>query len=416
MKRNTLNLRHLRAFSEVATKKSFSKAAQNVHLSQPAVTQAIAKLETKLDAVLFDRTGGGLYITTAGTMFLNRVNRALATLSEGALLANKTERAAKSAQNSAKRAKPRGFAKFDQLVTTAQLASLLAVAQAGNFSLAARNTGVSQPSLHRTARDLERLSGLTLFNKTNIGIELTPAAVVLSRHVRLAFGELDQGLEEIENWRGTDTGQIIIGTMPLARTFILPHAINALLAIRPNVTVSVIDGPYADLLQGLRQGDTDLLVGALREPLPVGDVIQEPLFHDTLAIVGRADHPLAKKTTLDLADLAQYPWIVPRRETPTRAYFDDLFQGVENWGPNHFVETSSLVLIRGLLVDSDRLTILSAHQMRHEEEQGLFRRLNFDLKGTARNIGVTSRQNWHPTQTQSLFLDLLRRAGKIIDP
>lgn len=418
MRRSTLNLRHLRAFSHVGAENSISRAADAVHLSQPAVTQAIAKLERRLAVPLFDRTGNGLYLTAAGDIFIARVNRALLIIGEGARLAAKVGRARKS----------KGFSKFDQLVTSAQLGSLLAVAEAGNFSLAARSAGVSQPSLHRTARDLERLSGLTLFNKTSIGISLTPAATTLSRYVRLAFSELDQGLEEIENWRGADTGRIIIGTMPLARTYLLPHAINALLSARPAVDVSVIDGPYADLLQGLRQGDTDILIGALRDPLPVNDVIQEPLFSDTLAIVGRLGHPLstARSPALDLASLACYPWVVPRRDTPTRDHFDALFgapesaasseTGTGTSAPSHVIETSSLVLIRGLLLGSDHLTVLSAHQMRHEEDQGLLTRLPFALPGTTRTIGLTFRRNWHPTRTQSLFLSLLRDAAKTLPP
>ena len=412
MRRSNLNLRHLRAFSHVGAQNSISRAADAVHLSQPAVTQAIAKLETRLGVLLFDRTGNGLFLTTAGDIFLARVNRALAIITEGARLASKIGRTKTATKNL------HGFGKFDQLVTTAQLGSLLAVAGAGNFSLAARNSGVSQPSLHRTARDLERLSRLTLFRKSSTGIELTPAATTLSRYVSLSFSELDQGLEEIENWRGTDTGRIVIGTMPLARTYLLPHAINALLETRPAVNVSVIDGPYGDLLQGLRQGDTDILIGALRDPLPVNDVMQEELFSDTLAIVGRARHPLTTASTLDLADLARYPWIVPRGDTPTRAHFDTLFPTTNSDTalPRPVIETSSLVLIRGLLMGSDRLTVLSAHQMRHEEDQGLLARLPFDMPDTRRKIGVTFRRNWHPTKTQSLFLSLLRDAAKTLRP
>ncbi len=402
MRKNILNLRHLRAFREVARHKSISVAATKVHLSQPAITQAIANLESRLGVRVFYRRGNGMFLTEPGELFLNRVTRALVTIRDGARLATKT-RVPRSAK---------GFAEFDQLVTFAQLRSLLAVAEAGNFSLAARLIDISQPSLHRTARDLERLSGLAMFNKTGQGISLTPAATVLTQHVGLAFSELDQGLEEIENWLGADTGRIVIGTMPLARTLVLPQAINALLKKRPEVDVSVIDGPYGDLLHGLRHGKMDLLIGALRDPLPIDDIVQEELFRDTLAVVCRTGHPLADKSDLKLDELTAYPWIVPRADTPTRAYFDNLVADASVGGPPHVVEASSLVLIRGLLLDSDRLTIMSAHQMSHEEEYGLLKRLSFDMSETSREIGITLRKNWHPTATQSHFLELLRDAGR----
>ena len=401
LRRNKLNLRHLKAFREVAKYKSISKASSHVHLSQPAITQAIAKLELIVGVDLFDRHGKGMFPTEPGELFLNRTTRALNYIQEGAKLAIKV----------ATTRKTKGFANFDQLVTSAQLSSLLAIASAGNFSLAARLISISQPSLHRTARDLERLCGLTLYHKTGTGIELSNAASHLAQQVRLAFYELEQGLEEIENWRGGDAGRIVIGTMPLARTFVLPQAINKLLETKPEIDVNVIDGPYNDLLHGLRHGEIDLLVGALRDPLPIDDVVQEELFSDTLTIAARIGHPLLNKHGLKLADLASYPWIVPRAETPTRTCYNSLFADIETDKPTHVIEASSLVLIRGLLLSSDRLTIISSHQISHETENGLLQSLNFDMGSTSRKIGVTLRKNWHPTFTQSLFLKLLREAG-----
>lgn len=405
MSHTILNLRHLRAFCEVARCQSISGAASQVYLSQPAITQALAKLERVLDIALFDRKNNGMFVTEPGQLFLNRVKRALAYINEG------TRAAAKVASKS----RSGGFRHFDQLLTSAQLRALLAVSDAGNFSLAARNIGVSQPSLHRMARDLERLSGVLFFDKVPQGIKLTSAAQALAYSARLAFSELRQAGEEIDAWKGLDTGEIMVGTMPLARTFILPTAVKYLLEMRPQTRVKIIDGPYDDLLHGLRHGELDLLVGALRDPLPIDDVEQTALFSDPLAIVARHDHPLAGKKSVSVADLANFPWIVPRQTTPTRGQFEALFNDTASGVPTRLVESSSLIFIRGLLLESDHLTIISGHQVRHEENQHLLRRLNVDLDHTSRAIGITVRKNWQPTKTQSLLLDLLAQASQQID-
>lgn len=396
-----LNIRHLRAFREVAKHKSVSVASGHVYLSQPAITQAIAKLEAILNAQLFERRSNGMFVTEAGELFLNRVERTLERIENGARKAFKLRGKGNTS----------GFSTFDKLITVAQLRALLAVAEAGNFSLAARNIGVSQPTLHRTARDLERLSGIPLFKKVSQGIELTRAAQVLAQYSRLAFSELDQGLEEIEALRGVDTGRITVGTMPLARSYILPHAINELTRSRNELDISVIDGPYDDLLHGLRFGYLDLLIGALRDPLPIEDIVQEELFEDVLVVVGRAGHPLSTHTDLTIKDLAAYPWVVPRADTPTRAYFEALFDNETASSPKHVIESSSLVMIRGLLLGSDRLTIISKHQISHETEQNFLEVLSFDTSNTSRPIGVTFRRDWQPTATQSRLLDLLRSAS-----
>ncbi|HHI82833.1 MAG TPA: LysR family transcriptional regulator, partial [Rhizobiales bacterium] len=145
-----LNLRHLRAFREVARHNSISAASSRVFLSQPAITQAIAKLEKTLDTALFERTAAGMFVTTPGGLFLARVNRALDFIATGA----------RQASRLGPRGRQRDAGKFARLLTFSQLKALVAVSQAGNFSLAARRIEASQPSLHRSARELERLAGI----------------------------------------------------------------------------------------------------------------------------------------------------------------------------------------------------------------------------------------------------------------
>lgn len=397
-----LNIRHLRAFREVARRRSISQAAERIHLSQPAITQAIAKLESQLGTALFERRFDGMLTTVAGALFLDRVDRMLDGLGLGA----------REAVRVGDRKAARGFTEFDQLLTAAQLRALVAIANAGNFSLAARTVNIAQPSIHRAARDLERLSGLSLFTRAATGITLTSAAKVLVQHVKLAFAELDQGFDELALHLGVDQSRIIVGSMPLARTFIVPAAINALTAERPDVRIQVIDGPYDDLLHGLRHGEIDVLIGALRDPVPIDDVVQEVLFDDPLAVVVRSFHPLTRKPVVTLADLMANRWVVPRPGTPTRVRFDALFADQGHSPPVGLVEASSLEVVRGLLLGSDTLTLISLHQIRHERDLGLLVPLPVDLSGSERPIGLTLRRGWRPTATQERFLTFLRRAGR----
>jgi LysR family transcriptional regulator, regulator for genes of the gallate degradation pathway len=400
MKHRAPNFRHLRAFREVARHNSIRRASTEVYLSQPAITQAIAKLEASLDVILFERRSDGMFVTEPGGLYLARVERALSNIEAG------TREAVRIGHKKG----GRGFANLDQLVTGVQLRAAAALSEAQNFSLAARNTGITQPSLHRAARDLERLSGMTLFSASNRGIELSPAAKTIARHAMLAFAELDQGVAEVEEWKGLGAGQIKIGTMPLARTYVLPTAILALMNSHPEARISVVDGPYDDLLHGLRQGSIDILIGALRDPLPVEDIVQQPLFDDLLIVVARQSHPLAGKPAVSLTDLAACPWVLPRRSTPTRDHFEAMFRGAEE--PENIIEASSLMLIRGLILGSDALTMISAHQIGHEQQSGQMVPVAVDTSGTSRPIGLTLRRDWHPTAAQSKFLDDLRQAGE----
>lgn len=396
------NLRHLRAFATVVERGGVTRAAQAIHLSQPAVTQALAKLDARFGTELLVHGPDGAAPTEAGRLLHDRVARALALLETGA----------REAARHDQRRSGGGFARFEQLLTVAQLRTLAAMATARNFSLAARDLGLSQPSIHRAARDLERLTGLSLFVATRQGVDLTPAAETFARHAALAHAELQQGFAEVSDSLGRDPGLIVVGAMPLGRTKLLPDALNRLSRERPLARVKVISAPYEGLLARLRNGVIDFLLGALRDPLPIEDVVQEPLFDDPLSIVARADHPLTRKATVTRDDLLAHPWVVPGEETPTRAVFHQMFSEADlARTPGGMIETSSLVLIRGLLTGSDRLTLISARQALYELEQGLLAEIPFPVDLGSRHIGLTWRRGWRPTPTQALLIACLRRSG-----
>ena len=395
------NLRHLRAFAAAVEHGGATRAAERVHLSQPAVTQALAKLEARLGAKLFVIGADGMRPTELGRLFHERVARALELIESGARDALRGEARAPSG----------GFAHFERLLTVAQLRALAAMQFNRNFSLAARELRLSQPSIHRAARDLERIMGATLFIATRQGVELTPAASLFARHAALAHAELMQGFAEVSDRLTADPGEIVIGSMPFARTTLLPDALNALSRLRPRARVKVISAPYDGLLGRLRHGVIDFLIGALRDPPPIDDIVQEPLFDDPLSIVVRRGHPLTLRNSVSHEDLIAYPWVAPAEETPARAIFNRLFS-LEDVArmPGGVFETSSLVLLRGLLAGSDRLALLSARQAQYELDQGLLALAPFSVPLGARRIGLTFRRGWRPTPTQALLLGFLRRS------
>lgn len=395
------NLRHLRAFREVAERQSVSAAAEHIHLSQPAVTQAIAGLEKTLDLKLFDRRPEGMFVTPLGAGFLLRVQRLFEFLEEGA----------RAALSGSGRRNRHGHPGFHTRVSSSQLRAFIAIWESGSFSLAARNTGISQPSIHRAGRDLEKLAGVALFAAGAKGIELTKAGESFAHAVKLAAAELQQGLDEITAARGWDSTKIAVGSMPLSRTSILPQAIDALLQSNDGVQVRTVEGPYGELLKGLRYGDLDFLIGALRHPAPTEDIVQEVLLEDPLALVVGPKHPLVGQPHVSLRDTLKFPWIAPPKSTPSGSYlYRALAIEDRDTSPVRIV-SSSLVLVRGLLARGQYITVMSRHQMAVEQAQGMMVPLDINLSDSTRPIGITVRRGWRPTLTQEHFLSLVRQAA-----
>lgn len=398
-----MNLRHLHVFREVAALKSISAASQSVYLSQPAVTLAIANLERQFGTLLFNRTNMGMQLTAPGEICLQRVERALAQIREGIVeISRPIQRERTSA------------ADLERSMTATQLRALVAVVEQGSFSRAARVSNVSQPTIHKPARDLERMLALPLFERTSFGVRPTREAERLARRANLAFAELQQARVEVDAFHGGETGRTVIGTMPLARTYLVPMTLIGFSQEFTQHRVSIQEGPYDDLVADLRTGVVDFLVGAARETLPHDDIVQEHLFDDPLAIIVRASHPLAHKKRLTMRLLAKFPWVAPRRGAPLRTHFETLFSGAGIPVPESAIECSSLVAARSLLLESDRVMLLSAHQAHYELAAGLLKALPHPAGRVIRHIAITTRREWQPTTAQERLLQLLRaQADKV---
>lgn len=384
------NLRHLRVFLSVADCGSVTQAAAQGFVSQPAVTQAIARLEAEADTVFFLRRSQGLFLTDAGELFRARVARAL-----GRLDVAMREIAPRLAVTA----------------TRAQLAALIATVETQNFTLAARHLGIAQPTVHRAITTIEASVGRALFQRSPSGVVPTAQTEVLALSAELAFAELEQAVAELAGLRGREVGEIVIGALPLSRSCILPRALGRFRRSRQKQAIRIVDGLYDDLLAGLRRGKIDLLIGALRDPLPVDDIVQEKLFDDTLAILAGLRDPLLGYTEPNLKMLRERPWLVPRRGTPARDQFEALFEREELALPDSIIETGSVILMREVVEDGLHLACISHAQAMREIERGIVAQLPFPGPHHPRPIGVTLRKDWHPTPTQSMMLEAVRASN-----
>lgn len=393
----SLNIRHLRALAAICRLGSVSAAAQAINLSQPAVTQGVARLEQQLGRPLFERRTDGMTPTEAGTVLRARVDKAMASLAAGF----KAARAG---------AAMGGFVEADRLITMAQLRALIALADAGSYISASAATGLSQPSLHRAVRELETASGLTLFVRRGRGVAITSAGRTVVRAFRLARTELQAGLFEIAALGGPAVGRIAVGAMPLARAKLIPKAVARFHAAHPDVRIDIVDGPHAEMIEQLRDGDLDFLIGALRYPEPGKDVEQRRLYDDHLVIAARAGHPLSGSDVPTAEALSCFPWVIAQSGTPMRRLWERMFVGAGVDTPLAPVSCGSVLAIRSLLLEGDYLTLLSPDQIARDVESGLITTIGLPLPGTSRPIGITMRAAWQPTGLQAEFLQEVENA------
>ncbi|MDE2596884.1 MAG: LysR family transcriptional regulator [Sphingomonadales bacterium] len=376
------NIRHFAALAATVRHGSLTRAARAVNLTQPALTQAITGLEASLGVTLFDRGPQGMTATEPALLLAPRAEAAIEHVGS-----------------------PR--------VTGTQLRAFLAVARAGSYAGAAEATGLSSASLHRAVADLSVALGQRLIDKRGRSILLTAAGARRARGFGLAMAELRAGHAEVMAWQGKSAGRIVVGAMPLSRARWLPETIVRFAAAHPGVDVSVHEGSHAELAGPLRDGDIDLMLGALREEAEVDGLAQEAVFEDRPALVMRSGHPLLSEPDPAQAMLA-YPWFISGRETPLRRYWEGMMRTLGLEPPHVRIECGSVMMVRQLLLSGDGLTLLSPGQVSVELEAGVLASLPTPVP-VRRTIGVTSRAGWRPTAAQAQFVALLRTVGTEIE-
>jgi LysR family transcriptional regulator, regulator for genes of the gallate degradation pathway len=233
--RHLPSLRQLRVFEAVARHKSIGRAAASASLSQPAVTQAIASLESRLGVALFERVRSGSYPTDFGNILLARTERLFDFLSRG------LRRLLGSHQFS----EPADIDRLTGKIAATHIRCLIAVSENMSFDRAARSIGVSQPSLHRVARELERILRRAIYYRGARGITTNEQGTELARHFKLAMRELDYASDEIAARQGIITSRIAIGTLATSGSFGLARAIDEFLGQARGAGVSSSRNPMS---------------------------------------------------------------------------------------------------------------------------------------------------------------------------
>ncbi|CAE6843328.1 HTH-type transcriptional regulator HdfR [Paraburkholderia aspalathi] len=400
MQSEDLNLRHL--FAAVTTSKSdsISNASESLHISQPALTHAIHKLEGLLGQALFVRSNRGIQTTPAGRLFLSHVQDGLGILAAAAQKLRQSERLAP-------------LITPERQISNTQIRAFLAVLRTGGYSLAARSLNFSQPSIYRAVQELQFVLGVPLFASDGTLMRAPDGVQHFADQIRLALASIQSGIDELNAIDKPGTGRICVGSLPLARSALLPNVLASFGNTHPRVAITVVEGQFAELVSSLRDGSIDMFFGALRRDIELPDLRQQALFMDELYVVGRSGHPLAGKTPTPV-ELTAYPWIVPMAHSPMRSIWEDFLSRGNAPFPAQQVECGSVLLARGLMCNGDWLGLMSRHQFALEHQYNVLKHIGPPLPDSDRPIGVTMRRTWRPTLLQKAFLDLAEEISKSI--
>lgn len=383
------NLMQVRAFVRVAELGSVSRAAEVLFRAQSVVTRAVADLEARLGVPLFERHTNGMRLSDFGDTILPRARRVLQELDEVPRLLGHS-------------AEPL------YLFQARRLQLFVKLCETHHMQTVANLFGLSQPAVSAALKVLEDGCGRSLFERTPRGLQPTRSSLEVLFPIRRALNELGHIEADLAAKRGQLQGVVQVGALPLGRTRILPEAIVRLMAKHPGVQVVTNESPFDLLATDLRAGDVDFIFGALRPVEYSSDLTSEPLWREEMVILVKRDHPLLG-LPLQREDLQQARWVLPRAGSPARQMLDNCFAGMGMAAPLPQVESGDMAVIRGLLLRSQMLAAVSAHQLEQEIVAGELCILGQPLPHTERAIGLTYRSGCLHTAAAQALMAMIRQ-------
>lgn len=378
-----VSLRHLHAFSVVAATGGIRRSSDTLYRASSAVTRSIASLECFLQVTLFERKGRGMLLTTAGEVVRLRAERI-----EIELISVRDDALRLAGRSGGK------VGSMEALFSERRLQAAVLLAEMHHMPSVAHTMSTSQSAVSQSIARLEDMLSQPLFLRTAHGMVPTDAGRRWIKCFERVLAELRHIPEDLAALAGVVKGVVTIGALPLARSQILPLAVASVCSKHPHLRIRSLESPYEELMAGLLSGRIDFIVGALRKNVEQ-DFESRALIEDKAVLVARSGHPLAGQDDVSFEDIGGYPWVLSRAGTPLRVLMEQFFEQHGISCPEPAAETGDLALLRGLLVSSDMLTVLSAHQLHHEIETGQLTVLPFNTAGMERCIGITTRRGAH---------------------
>ncbi|MBA8818212.1 pca operon transcription factor PcaQ [Ochrobactrum sp. P6BS-III] len=291
--------------------------------------------------------------------------------------------------------------KFRHLHTFVEVARQKSVVKASEI------LNISQPAVTKTIRELEDVLGVPVLERDGRGIRLTRFGEVFLRHAGTALTALRQGLDSVSHELDGSGPPIRIGALPTVSTRIMPKAMSLFLAEKAGSRVKIVTGENAVLLEQLRVGDLDLVVGRLAAPEKMTGFSFEHLYSEQVRFLVRAGHPLTDGRPV-FDHLADYPVLMPTQNSIIRPFVERLLIANGIGALPIQVETVSDAFGRAFVRDSDAIWIISEGVVARDVAEGKLVMLPIDTSETVGPVGLTMRTDTVSSGSLQMLIQILR--------
>ena len=264
-----------------------------------------------------------------------------------------------------------------------QLRLVLALAETGSVSGAARMMHVTQPTASMQLKDVANAIGLPIYEVVGRRVYMTEVGSELARTARAVAAEWDGFEQRVDALKGHTRGKLRVALVSTAKYFV-PRLLGSFCKRYPQIDVSLEVLNRDGVVARLRNNLDDLYVMSV--PPKDLDLVDEVFMANPLVVIGASANLLAKKKSLSLADLSGQRFILREEGSGTRMAVDNCFKKLK-FRPDLRLELGSNEAIKESVAGGLGISVISSHA----------------LHGNAREHGVSVlnvagfplESNWH---------------------
>lgn len=255
---------------------------------------------------------------------------------------------------------------------------------------AAEAVHVSQPALSKAIHNLEAQLGVALLDRRPRGVVPTPFGDTLFRYAKMIDSEMRRAVAEIDAMRGMTRGMIVVGVIP-TMSAVMGDVVRVIMETLPGLKLKLKIAFSTELTTALLEGELDIALLLLPESnAPLG-LTFDPLVRTGPRVAVRKGHPLASRTGLTLADLSEFPWLIPEYPPSHRAIINRAFIDAGVPPPSGAIEVSTVILFDAVVRQTDLVTIVPSTLFSTRETDLVALDMNFDFP--LEQVGLAYREN-----------------------
>lgn len=282
--------------------------------------------------------------------------------------------------------------------------AFLDIAGKGSLTAAARAQGLTQPALSRTLAELETLLGTKLFLRQGRRLTLSEQGMLFRRHAAAGLAEFEAGAAALRP--GGEGTPIRVGVLPTASTRLFPRIALRFAALHPGTPLVIATGPHSYLMQLLREGGIELMLGRMPAPAEMAGLSFLHLLEDSIVLAARAGHPMAGRPAAEA--LTRAPLILPPEDALIRRPVDLYLASLGLAGLRPAFETVALAVGRGILGGSDALWFISEGVVTEELDAGTLITIPTGARFLSGAVGITRRDARAPDARLDLLVEIAR--------